>query len=533
MAGTQILGAATLIALLTIASRIFGFGRNIVLLVTVGPTALGDIYNAASAVPNILFEIVAGGAMASLVVPLLAGPIAAGDREAVRRTASALLTWTLLILTPLAVLLALLAGPILTALDSTASPEQHAAGVTMLRVFSPMVPLYGLGIVLTGVLQSHRRFAWPALAPLLSSVTVMISYVIFAVVAGTNPNLSTVDSGELMILAVGTTLAAAVLSGCLLIPLRGLGLKLRPSLDIEPEQRQLVSSLALAGIVTIGVQQLARLTAIKLGLAASDGAYVIYNMAMTVFLLPWAVLAVPVATATYPTVATAHATGDTQTLTVTVSRTGRAVVMLSCLGAALLVAVAWPLADLFLRKDPAQAKALAVATIAFAPGLIGYGLSALHQRTLYAVGAQKLAAIMIGIGWSVTIVASVALSATLTLDNRAAALGLANSVGMTALGVALAIAVRKRCGGNAIEGMSRAATAGVAASVAGGAAALALLWSIRPDTPGIWTLIGLGMLSAAVALLVFAAVAALADRSEALAAWAKVTKLLRRRGATA
>ena len=49
--------------------------------------------------------------------------------------------------------------------------------------FSPMVPLYGLGIVLTGVLQSHRRFAWPALAPLLSSVTVMISYVIFAVVA--------------------------------------------------------------------------------------------------------------------------------------------------------------------------------------------------------------------------------------------------------------------------------------------------------------------------------------------------------------
>jgi putative peptidoglycan lipid II flippase len=525
----QILGAATLIALLTIASRIFGFGRNVVLLVTVGPTALGDIYNAASAIPNIIFEIVAGGAMAGLVVPLLAGPIAAGDTEAVRRTASALLTWTLIILTPLAALLALLAGPVISALDPTASPEQHAAGVTMLQIFSPMVPLYGLGIVLTGVLQSHRKFAWPALAPLLSSITVMISYVVFAVVAGTNPELSTVDNGEIMILAVGTMLAAAVLSGCLLIPVRGLGLKLRPSLDIQPEQRQLVSSLALAGMVTIGVQQLSRLAAIKLGLAASDGAYVIYNTAMTVFLLPWAVLAVPVATATYPTVATAHATGDTQTLTATVSRTGRAVVLLSCLGTALLAAVAWPLSDLFLRNDPAQARALAVATIAFAPGLIGYGLSALHQRTLYAVGAQKLAAVMMGIGWTVTIAASVALSALLPLENRAAALGLANSIGMTALGIALAIAVRKRCGSPAIKGMSRVTAAGVAASIAGGAAALALLWSIRTQSPGIWALIGLGVMSTAMATLVFAVVAALADRTEALAAWAKLERLLRRR----
>src|SRR5262249_7493514 len=162
----------------------------------------------------------------------------------------------------------------------------------------------------------------------LSSLTVMGSYVLFAVVAGASPDLSTVDSGELMILAVGTMLAAAVLSGCLLIPLRQLGLRLRPSLAIEPIQRRMVTGPAAAGRFRIGAEQIARLVAIKLGLAASDGSYVLYNTAQTVFLLPWAVLAVPVATATFPTVATAHATGDHQELGQTVSRTGRAVILL-------------------------------------------------------------------------------------------------------------------------------------------------------------------------------------------------------------
>jgi putative peptidoglycan lipid II flippase len=512
----QIFGAATLIAVLTIASRVFGFGRNIVLLVTVGPTALGDIYNAAAAIPNIIFEIVAGGAMAGLVIPLLAGPIAAGDRETIRRTASALLTWTLVLLTPLAILLGLLAGPILHVLASGATPEQHAAGVTMLRVFAPMVPFYGVGIVLTGVLQAHRRFAWPALAPLLSSLTVMTSYVIFAVVAGTGPNLSTVDNGELMILSLGTMLAAAVLSGCLLIPVRRLGLRLRPSFDIEPTQRRLVTGLAAAGMVTIGAQQIARLAAIKLGLAASDGSYVLYNTAQTVFLLPWAVLAVPVATATFPTVATAHATGDHEELGGTVSRTGRAVILLSCLGAALLVAVAQPLSDLFIRKDHAQAISLAAAIMAFAPGLVGYGLSALHQRTLYAVGAQRFAAIGIGVGWAVTIAASFALSATLPIADRPLALGAANSVGMTVLGAALAAGVYRRAGKAALGGLAKVLAVGIAG---GAVAALAgvLVQGDPETTPGVWGAIGQGILSAGVATAVFGLVAV-------------VTRVLRRGG---
>ena len=105
-------GAAAMIAVLTLLARLAGFGRTLVFTNTVGAGSTGDVYLAANTVPNIVFEVVAGGALASLVVPMLAGGIAVGDREQVRRTASALLGWTLLVLTPLAVLVALLAEPI-------------------------------------------------------------------------------------------------------------------------------------------------------------------------------------------------------------------------------------------------------------------------------------------------------------------------------------------------------------------------------------------------------------------------------------
>src|SRR5262249_23113883 len=108
----KILGAAALIIVLTVISRIAGFARTFVFLHTVGREDLANIYNAANTIPNIVFELVAGGALASLVVPLLAGHVAAGDRDRVNAVSSALLTWVLVLLVPIALLVGLLAGPV-------------------------------------------------------------------------------------------------------------------------------------------------------------------------------------------------------------------------------------------------------------------------------------------------------------------------------------------------------------------------------------------------------------------------------------
>src|SRR3954467_10095118 len=99
-----LVGAAALIAVITVVARLVGFGRIVVFARAVGPaTCLGNAYFTANTVPNIVFEVVAGGALASLVVPVLAGPAQRGARQETARTVSALLTWTLLLLIPVAV----------------------------------------------------------------------------------------------------------------------------------------------------------------------------------------------------------------------------------------------------------------------------------------------------------------------------------------------------------------------------------------------------------------------------------------------
>lgn len=513
-AAARIAGAATLIAGLTVLARLAGFARTLVFSQTVGDGGLSGMYLAVNTIPNIVFEIVAGGALAGLVVPLLAGPLAAGDREQVRRTVSALLTWALAALIPLAALLWLAADPLVTLLQATAPPELHEDGVAMLRVFAPQVPLYGIGIVLTGVLHAHRRFAWPVLAPLLSSLTVIGAYLWFAAEAGADPAPGTVSGGELAILSVGTTLGVVVLTLCLVIPVSRLGLRLRPVFGVEPAQRRRMSSLALAGAATVVAQQVALLVAIILAgrvppVDDAASANTLYNFAMTLYLLPWAVLAVPAATAAYPAIATAFATADHATLRLTVARTSRAVLLLSGLGAAGLAAVAAPAAAFLTEGEGVSA--LAAAVLAFAPGLLGYGLAALHQRTLYAVGANRLAALGVSGGWAVTLATAVILSGVLPDSQRAAALGAANSIGMLVMAVLLALAVRARMGGSALTGLFRAALAASVAGLAGAVAGVEAGRAVVSGTPGIMGLAGQGMLSGGVSLVVFLIVCALLD----------------------
>src|SRR5699024_10822326 len=179
---------ALLVSIITLFTRLVGFLRWLVFSPTVGAGTVGTAYQSANQVPNILFEVVAGGALAGAVIPLLAIPLAQTDRDTAGRIASALLTWAVSVTLPLSIVLAVLAPatPDLPADPNTPDSAEAQSTAQFLLMFSPQLVLYGIGAVLTGVLQAHRKFLWPAFAPLLSSLVVIGSYVAYSLAGGTD-----------------------------------------------------------------------------------------------------------------------------------------------------------------------------------------------------------------------------------------------------------------------------------------------------------------------------------------------------------
>ncbi len=573
--------AAVLISAITVLARLAGFGRTLVFARTVGATSLGTAYTTANQVPNIIFDIVAGGALTAVVVPVLAGPAGRAERDPAaaadaRRTASALLTWTILLLVPLSVILALAAGPVVTVLfgrpRGPGTAEVIGVATRMLVVFAPQIALYGLAVVIYGILQSHHRFTAPALAPLVSSLVVSAAYLAFLPIGnGYQNNLRGLSTGAELILSVGTTVGVAALVATVAVPAWRLRLRLRPALRFPHGVAPRVRGLAAAGVATLVAQDAALVAVIVLANSrGGTGAIVLYNYGWQMFFLPYAVLAVPVATTAFPLLsAHAAATGATLAAAVPAEPRGprpvgsgasgssadagspqsppsapaagaegrfdavaatstRAALLVSFLGAAVLTGTAVPAARVFVPL--ASARELTFTFIAFAPGLIGYGLVANLSRVLLAWGRSRAAALTTVVGWLAVLVADLAVVPFVPRRWVVPALGLGNSIGLTVAGGALLIAVVRVRGRGCLAGLGRAFAAGLAGGVAGGGAGvwLAVAAGHAFGRSGALPAAALTVVTGVVTVAVFFAVAYLADSGDLRAATARV---LRRRPA--
>ena len=181
---------AVIVAGLTLASRLLGLVRTLVFSQTVGAGCLGTAYVTASQVPNLVYELVLGGALTTAMVPVLARSAerSGSDPESkaqVSQITSALMTWSVIILVPLTIAVAAVAGPIASLLNP-ANPHAHcvhasvvSTTTTMLQVFAPQIILYGVSVVLFGLLQAYRRFTGPSLAPVVSNVVLIASFLLF------------------------------------------------------------------------------------------------------------------------------------------------------------------------------------------------------------------------------------------------------------------------------------------------------------------------------------------------------------------
>ncbi len=506
---------AAVIAGFTVLSRILGLGRTLVFSQTVGATCLGTAYVTANQVPNLVYELVLGGALASVMVPVLARSAerSASDeaeKAHVSQISSALLTWTVIILAPPALIVVAGAGPIASLLNPANSSAHcvHADVVAttanMLRVFAPQVVLYGLSVVLFGLLQAFRRFASYALAPMISSLVLIACYAAFSSLGKGLP-LARVSVQAQLELSVGTTLGVAALVLVAIVPIWRLHLRLRPTLRLPPGVARRAGGLALVGLVEVVASDISTLAVIRLanGLGPT-GALVVFNYAAQVFNSLNAVLAVSIVISAFPVLSAR----DGSVFDRTCAGSTRAVVLVSCLGMALIAAVALPAAHV-LAKQPDQEAQLVQSFAMFAPGLIGTAVIANLARAMLAIGRLKVAAVAVAGSWLLGVLADVVLAELVPARFVVAALSLGITIGQIGAAIPLAVVTRRICGKPAMHGVGRTAGAGLVAGAIGAAVGAAVCIALPANHKLLDA--GVGVLAATAAVVAFGLVAFLLD----------------------
>lgn len=546
----SVLRGAGVILLVTVFARIAGFVRYLVFGASVGAGDVGTAYSTANMLPNVLFEVVAGGVLAAVVVPLIAGLVPEGDPEdhvgptttadprqvenlraeekgrpvaegaaLADRIVSSLLTWTLLGTGVLAALVIFCATPLAQLLLAADSPGAAGVplGASLLRIFAFQLPLYGLSVVLAAYLQARRRFLWPAMMPLLSSVTVMLSYRVYAQLVPPVATATTIGQPAMWWLGWGTTAGVAMMALPVVIVALRSGLRLRPTLRMPANYGRRALALGGAGLGAVGAQQAVLALVMVLAMRAGGvGTLPVFQYAQALYLLPYAILVVPLVTSVFPHLSELRLVGDRSGFAKIAAISVRTVMMVSVAGASMLFAAGPALEQFFRLIDRAGATGVGSTTAGLSLGLVGFAVSTQCTRILSAALRAKDALLVGSVGWiiaGVIVLILVLPSPERSAAEASTAFGLAMAVGMAIAGlVGLAKIVDVLEPGGHLAQLRRTALAVPVGLLCGGVPGLLLGRQLVTGATSEAGAVLIGILCGLVALVLSIAVMALTDR---------------------
>jgi putative peptidoglycan lipid II flippase len=524
---------ALIVAVLTAFSRVLGLVRTVVFAKTVGAGCLGTAYVTANQVPNLIVELAIGGALSSAMVPVLARSAkrAAVDPRAkahVEQTSSALLTWSVVILLPVTVLIAAVAGPVSQALNPV-NPNaacSHADMINatsfMLVAFAPQIMLYGFSVVLFGLLQAYRKFGATSLAPVIGNVVTITAFLVFASLDHNAPLAST-PLTAMLVLSIGTTLNIGMLVLVALPATWRLHLRWRLTLKFPAGVVRRASGLALVGLLEFLAADIYSVVTIDLANGhGNTGALVLVNYGNLVFTAICSVLPLAIVISAFPVLSATEGDAFDRTS----AGSNRAVMLLSLLSTAVMIAVALPAAHVLTQKSD-QVAPLAESFLLFAPGVAGFAIVTNLSRVLFALGKLKVAAI--GLVAQQLLPAALSFPMVLLAPPHLAvgALALASSIGQLATAIPMVAATRRLRGPAAVAGIGHATLAGIAAAAAGAAAGLAITL-VMPTGGAIYEACA-GAVATVLAVAVFGAVAFALDKGDTRAAAARLRRFTRTR----
>jgi len=292
----------------TLASRGTGFVRTAALAAALGANGVSIAYNLANTAPNAVYDLLLGGVLTSVVVPLL---VRAAKQEADGGLAYAqrLLSLTVLALGAASALLVVFAPQIVDLYVNAKTPAgTRDLAIVFARFFLPQVLFYGAGAVLGGILNTRGSFGAPMWAPVLNNVVVIVTAVVFLVLPVTTDPTRSLTHLQVLVIATGTTLGVIAQTVALVPALRASGFRLRIRLDLRGTGLGHAARLAKWVFLYVIANQVAYLVVVRLSSALPDGRnYAVYVFAYVLFQLPYAVVAVSVISALLPTMSRAGA----------------------------------------------------------------------------------------------------------------------------------------------------------------------------------------------------------------------------------
>lgn len=432
---------------LTLISRGTGFIRVMVVAAVLGTSYLGNIYQSANMIPNILFELFAAGILQSILVPIMVDAVDGTSKTEAERTASTVLGAILSMLVTI-VVAGMVAAPLLIRLlvssvdDPTVREAQIRLGLFLLWFFLPQVAFYAINLVATAVLNAIGRFGLPVFAPTVNNVVVIGVYLLFGYMRHGQPPDLDLDLAQKLVLGVGTTLG--VILFCF-VPVLGLvhaGFSLRLRFDFRhPVLRRVARDGLWAGGFFAATQLL--LIAVLILSNGVEGGVVVYQLAYVLFLLPHSLFAVPVFTTAFPELTRNVAQGNWTEFAAETGRATRSILVFTFASMAALIALAVPLANLIaLGNASSHTTDVARAIVAFSFGLPGFSMLLFLTRAAYSRSDTRTPTFANMVALVSGVVSMVVLTRTLDVGDRVAAIGLGYAVAQVIGAVALALVLR-------------------------------------------------------------------------------------------
>ena len=371
--GRRLAHAGLIVSATFLASRVLGWVRLVVIANTFAAGPELDSFFAAFRIPDLIFQLVAAGALGSALIPIVSGLLATGEESRAWRVVSTVTNLMLIGLLVLAVVLFLLAPVVVPKITPgfTGAELDRTIELTRLMLLSPI--FLALGSVATSVLNAAGRFVAAAVAPVIYNVAIIVATFVLAPAFGVEG------------LAIGVVLGSL---GHLLVQLWSvtrLGFRYSPRIEAADPQARLALWLMAPRALGLGAGQVTFVVMTSLASTLGAGAITAYNVAFTLLQIPIGVIGVPLGTVVFPSLSREVALGNVAEYVSLLTRALRLLIYTMLPIGGLLAILRVPIVEvLFPAFDPKAVEATASTLLFFVIGLTAHALIAILARAFYA-----------------------------------------------------------------------------------------------------------------------------------------------------